>query len=185
MAATVPAPIQLLFTFATGVVVALAARAELRGTPKTTLSSPTFAAYLVYAGLVVVPASLYFYLFHGDWYLLYVFEAQRIPSALVLLGCVFEVAIGALGFLSGASFVRNQRELWAAALVFAAGLLGALAVFVGRPRLSVVGTYAQFHGDFGLAPFGGALLQGVACMSTWMLIGLAYLAYRTGAGARR
>ncbi len=180
-----PIPTQLLFTFASGVVVALAARAHLRGSPKSTFLCPEFGAYLLYAALVVVPASLYFYLFHGDWYLLYLVDSQRIPSALVLLACLVQVALGAGGFLLGASFVRNQRELVAGAVVGVAASLGAAAVPLARGRLGVVGTYAQYHGDFGLSPFGGELLEAVLCMSLWMLVGLALLAYRIGPGTRR
>lgn len=179
-----PIPTQLFFTFASGVLVALAARADLRGSPQATVLSQAFAAYLLYAGLVVVPASLYFYIFHGDWYLLYLVDSQRVPSALVLLACGLEVALGAGGFVLGAAFVRNQREPWAGAVVGVSASLGAAAIPLARQRLAVVGTYAQFHGDFGLAPFGGVLLQGVICMSLWCLTGLALIAYRLGQGSR-
>jgi hypothetical protein len=180
-----PIPIQLLFTFASGVLIALAARGELRGSPKALVLSPALGAYLLYAALVVVPASLYFYLFHGDWYLLYLVDSQRVPSALVLLACLLQVALGAAGFLLGARFVRNQREPWAGATIGLATALGAAAIPMIRHRFGVVGTYAQYHGDFGLSPFGGPLLYGVLCMSLWMLVGLVYLAYRIGPGARR
>jgi len=180
-----PIPTQLLFTFASGVLVALAARADLRGSPKATVLSHAFAAYLLYAGLVVVPASLYFYIFHGDWYLLYLVDSQRVPSALVLLACLLEVGLGAGGFLLGAAFVRNQREPWAGAVVGVTASLGAAAIPLAHQRLSVVGTYAQFHGDFGLSPFGGVLLQGVVCMTLWSLAGLSLIAYRISTGAPR
>jgi len=180
-----PIPTQLLFTFASGVLVALAARAGLRGSPKPTALSHAFHAYLLYAGLVVVPASLYLYIFHGDWYLLYLVDSQRVPSALVLLGCLVEVGLGAAGFFLGATFVRNQREPWAGAVVGITASLGVAAIPIVQSRLSVVGSYAQFHGDFGLAPFGGALLHGVVWMTLWCMLGLALLAYRVGLGARR
>jgi hypothetical protein len=180
-----PIPTQLLFTFASGVLIALSARADLRGSPKASTLTHAFAAYLVYAALVLVPASLYFYLFHGDWYLLYLVDSERVPSALVLVACALQVALGASGFLLGAAFVRNQREPWAGALVGILASLGAAAIPIAKRRLSVVGSYAQFHGDYGLAPFGGALLQGALCMSAWMFVGLALLAYRIGPGARR
>jgi hypothetical protein len=181
----VPIPTQLLFTFASGVLVALSARADLRGSPRAVLLSHAFAAYLLYASLVVVPASLYFYLFHGDWYLLYLIDSQRVPSALVMLACALEVGLGIGGFVLGAAFVRNQREPWAGAVVGVTASLGAAVIPLARQRLQVVGSYAQFHGDFGLRPFGGSLQQGVVCMTLWTLLGLVLIAYRLGPGARR
>jgi hypothetical protein len=180
-----PIPTQLLFTFASGVLVALSARADLRGSPRTVLLSHAFAAYLLYASLVVVPASLYFYLFHGDWYLMYLVDSQRVPSALVLLACGLEVGLGVGGFIMGAAFARNQREPWAGAVIGVTASLGAAVIPLARQRLSVVGSYAQYHGDFGLAPFGGTLQQGVVCMTLWTLVGLLLIAYRLGPGARR
>jgi hypothetical protein len=81
--------------------------------------------------------------------------------------------------------VRNQREPWAGAVVGVTASLGAAAIPLAQQRLSVIGTYAQFHGDFGLSPFGGVLLQGVVCMTLWSLAGLALVAYRISAGAPR
>lgn len=180
-----PLPTQMFLTFASGVLAALAARAELRVSPKPTLASRALFAYLLYAGLVLVPISVYFYVFHGDWYLLYTVDTARVPSALVLVGCLLEVGVGAAGFACGASMVRSQRDQWAGALV---GVTLSMAIGVlplSRHRLAVVGSYAQFHGDFGHAPYGGALLQGTVSMSCWMLLGLTFMVYRLGSSAKR
>lgn len=185
MRTPVPIPTHLLFTAASGLLAALAARADLRGSPQASVLSHAFFAYLLYAGLVLVPASLYFYVFHGDWFLLYAVDVQRIPSALVLLACLLEVALGAGAFLLGATFVRSQREPWAGALIGVLVSVGVALVPLARRRLSVVGSYAQFHGDFGLVPFGGTLLQGVLLMTAWVLLGLGLLAYRLGPFSRR
>lgn len=133
----------------------------------------------------MVPVSAYFYIFHGDWFLLYVADTERVPSALALVGGAFEIGLGAAGFLIGATFVRTQREQWAGAAIGAALSLGLGMLPVVRQRLMVVGTYRQFHGDFGLGHYGGALLQGTLVMSLWMFVGLAFLVYRLGPGARR
>jgi len=185
MRPVLPIPTQLMFTFASGLLVALAARADLRGSPTATVLSQPFFAFLLYASLVVVPASVYFYVFYGDWYLLYLVDSQRVPSALVLLALGFEVAIGASGFLLGAALIRNQREPWAGVLIGVSLSVGVAAIPLVHRRLAVIGSYAQYHGDFGLVPFGGALLLGVVAMTAWSLVGLALVAYRIGPGARR
>jgi hypothetical protein len=180
-----PLPTQLFLTFASGVLAALAARADLRVSPKPAANSEAFAAFLLYAGLVVVPVSVYFYAFHGDWYLLYTVDTARVPSALALIGVVAVVMVGAGGFLFGASLVRSQREQWAGAAV---GMTLSMALGVlplARHRLAIVGSYAQFHGDFGHRPYGGALFHGTLCMSLWLILGLSFLVYRLGLSAKR
>jgi hypothetical protein len=181
----VPLPTQLLITFASGVAAALAARSDLRTSPKPALMSRAFSAYLLYASLVLVPISLYFYLFHGDWYLLYLVPTERVPSAVVLVGCVLEVALGAAGFLFGAALVRTQRDQWAGAVIGASLAMAMGVLPLARTRLSVVGSYAQYHGDFGLSLYGGALLQGTLWMTLWLALGLALLVYRLGPGSKR
>jgi hypothetical protein len=176
---------QLLLTFATGLAAALAARTDLRVSPKPAAFSRAFWAYLLYAGLVLLPVALYFYLFHGDWYLLYLVDTTAIPSAVVLIGCLFLVGVGAAGFLAGAALVRTQRDQWAGAGIGIAVSLGSAIVALTRSRLSVVGTYAQYQGDFGLAAYGGALLQGTLWMTLWIVLGLGFLLYRLGPAARR
>ena len=180
-----PLPTQVFLTFASGVLAALAARADLRVSPKPALGSRAFVAYLLYAGLVVVPISVYFYLFHGDWYLLYAVDTARVPSALVLLGALAEIVVGAGGFLCGASLIRSQRDQWAGAIVGVTISMALGVLPLARQRLSVVGSFAQFHGDFGLIKYGGPLFNGTLLMSLWMLLGLSFLVYRLGLSAKR
>jgi len=180
-----PIPTQLLFTFASGLLMALVARADLRGNPNAVVLTPSFAAYLTYVGLVLLPGSLYFYLFHGDWYLLYLVDTQRVPSALVVLACLLQLALGAGAFLLGAACVRKQREPWAGALAGVAVSLAVAALVLARDRLLVVGSYAQYRGDFGLRPLEGPLLQAVVCITLLSLLGLALIAYHLGPAQRR
>ncbi len=180
-----PLPTQLFLTFASGVLAALAARADVRVSPKPAFGSRAFLAYLLYAAFVLVPVSVYFYVFHGDWYLLYAVDTARVPSALVLLGCLLEIGVGAAGFLFGASLVRSQRDQWAGAVVGVTFTMAIGVLPLARHRLAVVGTYAQFHGDFGTSSYGGPLFQGTLGMSLWMLLGLAFLVYRLGLSGKR
>jgi hypothetical protein len=180
-----PLPTQVFLTFASGVLAALAARADLRVSPKPAQASRAFMAYLLYASLVLVPVSVYFYVFHGDWYLLYAVDTARVPSALVLLGALAEVVVGASGFLSGASLIRSQRDQWAGAAVGVTVSMALGVLPLARHRLAMVGSYAQFHGDFGLVKYGGPLFHGTLLMSLWMLLGLSFLVYRLGLSAKR
>ncbi len=176
---------QLLLTFATGLAASLAARQGLRVSPKPAAFSRAFVAYLMFDGLVLVPSSVYFYVFHGDWYLLYLVDTGRVPSAVALVGGLLQFALGAGGFLVGASMVRTQRDPWLGAAVGVTLCLAFGVIAAARSRLSVVGSYSQYHGDFGLSAYGGALLQGTLWMSLWTVLGLAFLLYRLGPWSRR
>lgn len=146
----------------------------------------SFAAWSLFGALVLVPVSVYFYVFHGDWFLLYVVDVSRIPSAAALLGFVGEMGLGAVGFVLGASLVRSQREMVASGLI---GLMIFLAVIVpvlAQERLAVVGSYAEYRGGFGLVAFGeGSLFGGTVVMAALMLAGLAFLLVRLHYAARR
>ena len=182
-----PLPSLLCLVFAAGIAAALAGRVELRVSPRPALLTHSFAAFAIFACLVVVPISVYFYIFHGDWFLLYLIDVRDVPSALALLGFVVEVGFGALGFFVGASMVRHQREGLGGSLAFLALIAAALVVVIARDRLSLVGTSRQFHGNFGLEPFmgGGAILQGAIVMGAILLVATASLLQRLRSSSRR
>jgi hypothetical protein len=168
-----------------GAASALAGAHELRVSPRSIMLSDSFAAFCAFTLLLLVPATLYFYVFHGDWFMLYLVDVKRLPAALVLLGFLSEIALGLLGFLFGASCVRSQRNSWVIAGLVVCGL-AALAVIVVVPeRLRVVGTLRQYRGNFGLTRYGGSLLQGALAMGGLLGAGAAYLLYRIRRGQFR
>lgn len=174
-----PLPLIVCLAFASGAATALAGRAELRVSPRAALLTQAFAAYQLFVVLLLLPATAYFYVFHADWFLLYLVDPRDIPSALALLGLLAIGGIGALGFLAGASLVRSQREAWAGGLAAALALLG-LGVSLGLgDRLRRVGTYVQFHRGFGLTDYGdGPLYAGTLSLGLLMVLGLVFLLVR-------
>ena len=147
--------------------------------PRPILLTRGFAAYLSYAVLVVVPISVYFYVFHGDWFLGYTVDVNRIPSAVALVGFVAEAGLGAIGFLLGALLVRNQRETIVGLFAALVAIAGAVAVFAQVDRLAQVGEYAEFHGQFGLDAYeDGPLMTSALAMGGIALSGLAFLMAR-------
>jgi len=186
LGAFVAFPAFLLLALASGLAAAAASSAELRISPRPALLSRGAMAYAWYAWLVLVPAALFLYLFHGDWFLLYLLDVSRIPSALSLFGFLGLAGLGALGFQLGASLVRAQREgvVWA----LAAGLLvlaATVPIWAGG-RLSVVGTFDQFHGGYGLRPLEeGPLMPETYLFAAAQLLGLGALLVRLRLGGRR
>lgn len=182
----VPLPTVLFLAFATGIAAALAGRTELKVSPRPALITRSSLAFLIFDFLVLVPASAYFYAFHGDWFLLYVMDVQRIPSAIALVGFVLQGVLAAGGFALGAGLVRTQRETLAGAMIGISLLFGVGSALAASDRLAMVGSYAQYRGSFGLVPFTeGPLFVGTLTMCSILLAGLGFLLARIWLGARR
>ena len=180
-----PLPSIVLLALGIGVAAALAGGSELRLSPRHALLTSAFQAYAGFLCLLLVPISVYFYVFHGDWFMLYAFDVRRIPSAIALVGFMLEVGVGVVGFSIGAVLARSQRDGSGLALVAASVIMAAAVLFLWPERLSVVGTYAQFHGGFGLQRYGGLLMQGGLSMTGFLVFGAAFLLLRLRASRRR
>jgi len=174
-----PLPSLVLIGFSVGIAAALAARADLCLSPRPALLSKACMAYGVFVVFILLPISIYFYAFHGDWALLYVVDSRNIPSAFALLCFLMEGLIGLGGFLLGAVWVRSQHEGWAFGAASFTALLALAVVFIGWSRLSQVGSYEQYHGQYGLQAYGGGtVFQGTLTMGLVLLLGTVYLLVR-------
>lgn len=138
---------------ATGALSSYAGRDEIRHSGEAIWRSEAFFAYAMFVGLVLTPAALYFYVFHGDWFLFYWVDTRRAPwiwglvTVLLLLGASYG------GFWLGAAACRASRDSVARRSAVVATLV-ALAVWPAAwDRLSVVGSQRQFVRDYGLVPF--------------------------------
>jgi hypothetical protein len=182
----VPLPTLVLIGFASGIGAAIASRVELHESPHPAMLTRPFWAWALFAGFVLIPVSAYFYVFHGDWFLLYRVDVAAIPSAIALLLFAAQGAIGALGFLTGATLVRNKKVDLASAFLALIGVLALAPIVQFRRELEVVGTYRQFHRGYGLSSFSEtALYPGSIFMTVILLLGLAALIVRLDLGSRR
>ena len=116
-----PLPTLLPIALGIGIATALVGGRELRMSPRHALLTATFKAFALFLALVLLPISVYFYVFHGDWFLLYTFDVRRIPSAVALIGFLVELALGVGGFAVGAQLARGQRTGVAYALLAMCG----------------------------------------------------------------
>ncbi|MCA9602184.1 MAG: hypothetical protein R3A78_10470 [Polyangiales bacterium] len=181
-----PLPVLVSLAFAVGSAAAACAEAELRISPRPALLTQGAMAFLIFDALVVVPVATYFYAFHGDWFLLYLVDARRIPSALALLALVLVGGCGAVGFAAGATLVRAHKLGLAIAVSVLAVVASAAVVVFARDRLGAVGSYAQYAGHFGLKPFAeGSLLQGALVMGPLFVAAALLLCVRIYVGGRR
>ncbi len=179
-------PTVVALAFMVGALAALAGRAEIKLSPRHPLLTRSFAAYVIFAICVLVPISVYFYVFHGDWFLLYFIDVREIPSAIALVAFVLEGLVGVVGFSIGATLLRSQREGLVGASAALALAMAVLIPLVFRDRLAHVGTYAQWLGGFGLVDFtAGPAFLGTILMSVAFLVAASFLVGRLWVGERR
>jgi hypothetical protein len=138
-----------------------------------------FLAYALFVGFVLLPAVIYFYAFHGDWFLSYWVDTGRAPWVWGMLAVLFLIGAASLGFWLGAALCRASRE-GAVRRIAVSALFIAVAVWpLGWDRLSAVGSYRQFTRDYGLVTFlaSPAFYSGLAML---VIIGAAFawLVYR-------
>ena len=167
----------LLIAIATGVSSARAGCDEVRHSAEPVWRTEAFLAYAFFVGLVLVPTAIYFYVFHGDWFLFYWVDTGRAPWAWGLTTTLLLLGTATLGFALGTTLCRASREAAARRAAIGAVFV-ALAVWpLGWERLSVVGSYRQFTRDYGLTGFfaspafysGLATLVIVVGASAWLV----------------
>jgi hypothetical protein len=139
-----------------------------------TLSRP-FAVVTAFAALVWIPVVGYFVAFHGDWSYLYLVPWQHVPSA-VDLGLVLLSGVAVVGgFWLAVRPVRKRRLSPVVLLVVAPLALAVGGLTLALHRLSVSGTYAQFHGEFGTESISASILgKGVLLMAAVLALALAW-----------
>jgi len=143
----------LLITIATGALSAHAGRDEVRHSADPVWRMEAFLAYALFVAFVLLPTAIYFYVFHGDWFLFYGVDTGRAPWVWGLLAGLLVLGAASLGFRLGAALCRASRDV-AVRRIATGALFFALAVWpLGWERLSVVGSYRQFTRDYGLTAF--------------------------------
>ena len=143
----------LFVAIATGALSAYAGRDEIRHSGEAMWRMESFLAYGIFVALVLVPTVIYFYAFHGDWFLFYWVDTDRAPWIWGLVAVLLSLGASFAGFRLGAAFCRASRDAAARRVTVAAALM-ALAVWpLAWDRLSVVGSHRQFTRDYGLLEF--------------------------------
>ena len=143
----------LCIAIATGALAAHAGREEVRHSADPVWRMEAFLAYALFVGFVLVPTVLYFYVFHGDWFLLYWVDTELAPWFWGILVLLAVAGLGALGFRLGAALCRANRERAIHRIAVVTFVL-ALGVWpLAWRRLSLVGSYRQFTRDYGLTGY--------------------------------
>jgi hypothetical protein len=169
----------LFMAFATGALAAYAGRDEIRHGGDGMWRAESFLAYVLYFALALLPTAIYFYVFHGDWFLFYWVNAGRAPWVWGFLAVIVLGGVGLGGFSLGAALCRDSRDA-AARRLGMLGLVFAVGVWpLAWQRLSRVGTYRQYDRDYGLTPyFESPAFQSGLAMLIVLALAFAWLAVR-------
>lgn len=169
-----------------GALAWIAAPQLARGDEPVVVSRP-FALVAAFVGFVWLPVVGYFAAFHGDWSYLYLVSSGRVPSAVALALVLLSGGCVLAGFCGSVGPVRKRRFAPVLVVITVPSLAALVALPFAVHRLSVSGTYAQFHGDFGTEPIGSGLLgKGVLLMGAALALGVAWTVHsllRMGADA--
>lgn len=163
----------LLIAIATGALSAHAGRDEVRHSADPLWRMEAFLAYALFVAFILLPTVIYFYVFHGDWFLFYWVDTGRAPWMLGLLAILLLLGAAFLGFRIGAALCRASRDLAARRITVSAFFI-AMAVWpLAWDRLSLVGSYRQFTRDYGLTAFfaSPAFYSGLVML---VIIGVAF-----------
>lgn len=156
----------LFIAFATAVSAAYAGRDEVRLSLEPIWRMETFYAYLLFLAFVVVPTAIYFYVFHGDWFLFYVVDTSRAPWLWGILTVLLLLGSAGAGFRLGVAFCRASRDVAARRATIVAILLSLCVWPLAWGRLQAVGSYRQFSREYGLVAFPSspACYSGIAML---------------------
>ena len=162
-------------TAALGVLFAAFAKDELSRRERPAYFSHAFRIVVLHSAFVLLPVIGYFVTFHGDWGYLYLVASRHVPSALDLVFTLASAFAPCATFLSFARASAQDRTnvLFRALVVCILPLLGLSAFFFRR--LQEVGTYEQFHGEFGLHRTSESSL-GWAIALAWISLSLGVVA---------
>lgn len=167
-----------LLAFTLGVVFAWAASDELARTGSSSAESRALIVVAVFGLLVPVPITAYFLALAQDWSYAYVLEGGRLTAA-ADMSLVLATAVAVpLGFRAAASSAASRELQPAAGLAVGPLILTTVLIAVLLPRLSLYGTYAQYHGDFGTRPVAGSFVGTALLWTNAVLLGSALWTYR-------
>jgi hypothetical protein len=170
-----PAPTAPLIGFSLGVAFAWAASDELARSLGSGTTSRSLVVVTLFSLLCFAPVAAYFLAFAPDWSYAYFVDSQRLPSAIDLGLALLNAASVPAGFAVAARAASAKRIGGVVRIASTPAVLALAFLLLTLPRLSVQGTYAQFHGDFGThSVAGGSLGYALLWMATLLGVSIAW-----------
>ena len=165
-----PALVAPLFGFAFGVLFAWVVGGDSARISRAARSKGLPASF-AFGVLVFAPAAGYLLSFFPDWSYAYWVASEQLGSAPQLLLVLADAGAPAVGFLVATRFATSRQNVAVVRLAGVPALAGFGLLLAHAGRLRTFGTYAQYHGDFGLEPISGSPL-GYAVLLTGLVVAL-------------
>ncbi len=170
-----PVFVSIPFGLSLGVAFAWAARRELRRVTTPGLGSRALGVALLFSLLVFAPVGSYFLAFEPDWCLAYLVDSTQSSAALIPFLLLLELATIPAGFLLGSLLLERADEANLLRALAGGAVLTLGAIMLGLRRFAVQGSFAQFHGDFGVQPLAGSSLgYAILLLGFWLTAGLTF-----------
>lgn len=177
-----PALVAPLVGLALGALFALFGSEDLARTHGPPTSTRSAAVVMLFALLLFGPFAGYFVVQATDWSLAYVVDARHVPSALLLLLVLFDVATVPIGFVLASNAARGRQPIAVLPFVLVPLAIGVVASSLMVPRLALLGSYTEIHRGLPKASFAGSSL---AQATTWLWVCLAAGVVWTATDLRR
>jgi hypothetical protein len=134
--------IDLIFNVSLGLAFAVCARDRVRADGP--FASPSFLVVLLFTGILLVPMTFYFYVWHPAWTWMYLVDPDRIPALAVIPLVFLHGAFVIGGWYGGARLIRAGRARAAMYSIGVGGAVVLVATVTAWGRLGHVGTYQEF-----------------------------------------
>jgi hypothetical protein len=153
-----PALMAPLLGLTLGFLLAWSAADELAQAPGSGVTSRALLVVSLFGLMVFAPVSGYFLAFAPDWSFLYLLDTNATPTALQFFVVLLNAVSVPAGFALAARPARLRSYGTLTRLIAAGTAVCCVILGIAHSRLRVNGSYAQFHGDFGLEPVAGGSL---------------------------
>lgn len=167
---SVPAMLAPLLGLSLGALFALFGSDELARTHGPPTATRAAAVVTLFGLLVFGPFAGYFVVQATDWSLAYLVDARQVPSALLLLLVLLDVATVPLGFVAASRAARGRQAIAVLPLVLVPLALGVVGAALLASRLSVLGSAVEVRRGLPRGAFAGSSL---AQATRWLWICLA------------
>jgi hypothetical protein len=136
-------PLDLLFNCWLGLGFALCARERIRADGP--FAFPAFHLLATFAGIVLVPITMYLYLAHPAWSWMYLTDPAGVPGLALLPLVVAHAGLPLAGWYVAARLLRSGRERILVYVVAGTPVVLLVATLLCWGRLGKYGSYAAFH----------------------------------------
>ncbi len=171
-----------LLGLALGALFALFASDELARTHGPPTGTRAAAVVTLFSLLVFGPFAGYFVVQATDWSLAYLVDSRQVPSALLLLLVLLDVATVPLGFVLASSAARGRQPVAVLPLVLVPMALGVVVAGLLAHRLSSLGSTVEVRRGLPRGAFAGSSL---AQATSWLWLCLAAGVVWTAGDLRR